>query len=51
MRPAQRRQPGLQYGIMLLGMQLVNYGIDKIPPATLAAVVAQVNNKKINKRN
>ncbi|XP_063980459.1 rhomboid-related protein 4-like [Diachasmimorpha longicaudata] len=41
MRPARRRQQGLEYGLYLLGMQAVNYGIDKIPPVTLAAIVGQ----------
>ena len=43
MRP-QRRQQGLQYGIYLLGMQALNYGIDKIPPVTLITIIAQVGN-------
>lgn len=42
MRPIQRRQQGLQYGIFLLGMQALNFGIDKIPPATLLAIIGQV---------
>ncbi|KAF3423299.1 hypothetical protein E2986_07976 [Frieseomelitta varia] len=42
MRPTQRRQQGLQYGIYLLGMQALNYGIDKIPPVTLITIIAQV---------
>ncbi|XP_012289020.1 rhomboid-related protein 4 [Orussus abietinus] len=41
MRPAQRRQQGLQYGILLLCMQAANFGIEKIPPATLIGVVGQ----------
>lgn len=44
MRPIQRRQQGLQYGIFLLGMQALNFGIDKIPPATLLAIIGQVSN-------
>lgn len=43
MRPGQRRQPGLQYGIYLLGLQAINFGIDKIPPVTLFGIAAQVN--------
>ncbi|XP_053976389.1 rhomboid-related protein 4-like [Hylaeus anthracinus] len=42
MRPAQRRQQGLQYGIVLLGMQAMNFGLDKIPPATLITIIGQV---------
>ncbi|XP_076632226.1 uncharacterized protein LOC143347164 isoform X2 [Colletes latitarsis] len=42
MRPYQRRQQGLQYGIVLLGMQAMNYGLDKIPPATLFTIIGQV---------
>jgi rhomboid domain-containing protein 1 len=41
MRPMQRRQPGLQYGLILLASQALNFGIDKIPPATLVGIVAQ----------
>ncbi|XP_051156344.1 rhomboid-related protein 4-like [Leptopilina boulardi] len=41
MRPGQRRQPGLQYGIYLLGLQAINFGIDKIPPVTLFGIAAQ----------
>lgn len=41
MRPAQRRQPGLQYGLILLASQAINFGIDKIPPATLIGMAAQ----------
>lgn len=44
MRPIQRRQHGLQYGIYLLYIQALNFGIDKIPPATLLTIIAQVNN-------
>ncbi|XP_026672495.1 rhomboid-related protein 4-like [Ceratina calcarata] len=43
MRPAQRRQQGLQYGVFLLLMQAMNFGIDKIPPATLITIIAQVS--------
>ncbi|OAD59878.1 Rhomboid domain-containing protein 1 [Eufriesea mexicana] len=42
MRPIQRRQQNLQYGIYLLCMQVLNFGIDKIPPATLITIIAQV---------
>ncbi|XP_076651458.1 rhomboid-related protein 4 [Halictus rubicundus] len=42
MRPAQRRQQGLQYGIYLLCLQAFNFGIDKIPPATLVTILGQV---------
>lgn len=42
MRPGQRRQPGLQYGIYLLGLQALNFGVDKIPPVTLFGIAAQV---------
>ncbi|XP_066581370.1 rhomboid-related protein 4-like [Prorops nasuta] len=42
MRPVQRRSQGLQYGIYLLGIQAINFGIDKIPPVTLISVIAQV---------
>lgn len=42
MIPNRRRQQGLQYGIFLLYMQAMNIGIDKIPPATLIGVAAQV---------
>ncbi|XP_043492759.1 rhomboid-related protein 4-like [Polistes fuscatus] len=41
MRPVQRRQQGLQYGLYLLFMQAVNIGVDKIPPATLIGVILQ----------
>ncbi|XP_046431792.1 rhomboid-related protein 4-like [Neodiprion fabricii] len=41
MRPVQRQRQGLQYGIVLLCMQAINFGIDKIPPATLAGVIGQ----------
>ncbi|KAG7200867.1 hypothetical protein KM043_003230 [Ampulex compressa] len=41
MRPGQRRQQGLQYGIYLLGMQALNFGLDKIPPATLIGIIIQ----------
>ncbi|XP_011644975.1 rhomboid-related protein 4-like [Pogonomyrmex barbatus] len=37
----QRRQQGLEYGIFLLCMQALNFGIDKIPPATLIGVIGQ----------
>lgn len=42
MRPAQRRQQGLQYGVFLLLMQAQNFGIEKIPPATLITIIVQV---------
>ncbi|CAK9795334.1 Rhomboid-related protein 4 [Anthophora plagiata] len=42
MRPVQRRQQGLQYGVYLLAMQALNFGIDKIPPATLITIILQV---------
>lgn len=42
MRPVQRRQQGLQYGIYLLCLQVMNFGIDKIPPATLILIIVQV---------
>ena len=32
----------MQYGIYLLGMQVLNFGLDKIPPATLLAIIGQV---------
>ncbi|XP_031842639.1 rhomboid-related protein 4 [Nomia melanderi] len=38
---SQRRQ-GFQYGIYLLFMQALNFGIDKIPPATLGTIIGQV---------
>ncbi|EZA47701.1 Rhomboid domain-containing protein [Ooceraea biroi] len=41
MIPNRRRQQGLQYGIFLLCMQTVNYGLEKIPPATLIGIIAQ----------
>lgn len=41
MRPGQRRQPGLEYGIFLLITQMVNIRVDRIPPATLIGVVVQ----------
>lgn len=41
MRPVQRRQQGLQYGLYLLFMQVMNFGIDRIPTVTLIAVIAQ----------
>ncbi|XP_011495516.1 PREDICTED: rhomboid-related protein 4-like [Ceratosolen solmsi marchali] len=41
MRPSQRRQPGLQYGLILLASQALNFGINKIPPATLAGILLQ----------
>ncbi|XP_058805593.1 rhomboid-related protein 4-like [Phymastichus coffea] len=41
MRQSQRRQPGLQYGLILLASQAINFGIDKIPPATLIGIAAQ----------
>lgn len=44
MRPVQRRQQGLQYGIYLLCMQAMNFGIEQIPPATLILIILQVNN-------
>ncbi|XP_057330300.1 rhomboid-related protein 4-like [Microplitis mediator] len=40
-RNVRRRQPGLEYGLYLLGMQAVNYGVDKIPPVTLLGVIVQ----------
>lgn len=43
MRPNQRRQQGVQYGIYLLALQAVNFGVDKIPPATLIGIVGQVS--------
>ena len=43
MRPVQRRQQGLQYGIYLLAMQAFNFGIDKIPPVTLIGIIGQVS--------
>lgn len=42
MRNVRRRNQGIEYGIYMLGMQAVNYGLDKIPPVTLASVIAQV---------
>lgn len=36
-----RRQPGLQYGLVLLSSQILNYGISYIPPATLAGIAFQ----------
>ncbi|XP_014230852.1 rhomboid-related protein 4-like [Trichogramma pretiosum] len=36
-----RRQPGLQYGLVLLASQAMNYGIDKIPPTTLIGMAVQ----------
>ncbi|KOC71007.1 Rhomboid domain-containing protein 1 [Habropoda laboriosa] len=42
MRPVQRRQQGLQYGVYLLAMQALNFGVDKIPPATLITIIGQV---------
>lgn len=42
MRPVQRRQQGLQYGLYLLCMQAINFGVDRIPPATLIVVILQV---------
>lgn len=42
MTPSQRRQRGLQYGIFLLCMQALNFGLDRIPPATLIGVIVQV---------
>lgn len=41
-RSVRRRQQGLEYGLYLLGMQAINYGIDKIPSVTLFGVIAQV---------
>ncbi|EFN88719.1 rhomboid-related protein 4 [Harpegnathos saltator] len=41
MRPGERRQQGLQYGIYLLFTQTINIGIDRIPPATLIGVISQ----------
>ncbi|XP_035736302.1 rhomboid-related protein 4-like [Vespa mandarinia] len=41
MRPVQRRQQGLQYGLYLLCMQAINFGVDRIPPATLIGVILQ----------
>ncbi|XP_011861279.1 PREDICTED: rhomboid-related protein 4-like [Vollenhovia emeryi] len=38
---SQRRQQGLQSGIFLLCMQVLNFGLDRIPPATLIGVIAQ----------
>ena len=43
MRPIQRRQQGIQYGIYLLALQAVNFGVDKIPPATLIGIIGQVS--------
>lgn len=41
MTPSQRQQRGLQYGIFLLFMQALNFGLDRIPPATLIGVIVQ----------
>ncbi|XP_015591364.1 rhomboid-related protein 4 [Cephus cinctus] len=41
MRPYQRRQQAVDYGIYLLFMQAFNFGINKIPPATLIGVIGQ----------
>ncbi|XP_043289344.1 rhomboid-related protein 4-like [Venturia canescens] len=41
MRPIQRRQQIQQYGLYLLAMQTMDYGINKIPPATLLAIIGQ----------
>ncbi|XP_020285299.1 rhomboid-related protein 4-like isoform X2 [Pseudomyrmex gracilis] len=41
MIPNRRRQQGLQYGIFLLFMQALNFGIERIPPATLIGVIIQ----------
>ncbi|XP_014211687.1 rhomboid-related protein 4-like isoform X1 [Copidosoma floridanum] len=37
----QRRQPGLQYGLILLLSQVLNFGFDRIPPCTLMGIAAQ----------
>lgn len=42
MRTTRRRNQGLEYGIYLLGMHAMNYGLDKIPPVTLIGVIGQV---------
>lgn len=36
-----RRQPGIQYGLIMLLSQAVNFGIDRIPPFTLGAMCLQ----------
>ncbi|XP_012268772.1 rhomboid-related protein 4-like [Athalia rosae] len=41
MRQTHRRGQRLEYGILLLAVQAINYGIDKIPPVTLTAVIGQ----------
>ncbi|XP_052217856.1 rhomboid-related protein 4-like isoform X2 [Dreissena polymorpha] len=35
------RHRGQNFGVLLLGMQLMNYGFDKIPPVTLVSIVGQ----------
>lgn len=37
----QRRQPGLQYGLILLLMNVANFGFDRIPPTTLVCMAVQ----------
>ncbi|XP_014230731.1 rhomboid-related protein 4-like [Trichogramma pretiosum] len=41
MRMIRRRQPGLETGLILLALQVINFGIDNIPITTLLGVLAQ----------
>ncbi|WAR27708.1 RHBL4-like protein [Mya arenaria] len=36
------RRRGQNFGILLLGMQMMNFGFDKIPPVTLISIIGQV---------
>lgn len=38
---SQRQQKGLQSGVLLLFIQILNFGLDKVPPATLIGIIAQ----------
>ncbi|KAL4220572.1 Rhomboid-related protein 4 [Mactra antiquata] len=37
-----RRQRGQNFGVMLLALQIFQYGFDRIPPVTLVTIISQV---------
>lgn len=43
MRPGNRRQPGLELGVILLLSEMFNVGIGTIPKVTLFTIIGQVS--------
>jgi hypothetical protein len=39
----RRRTRGLEYGVILLMMEIFNIGLSNIPPVTLVSILGQVN--------